>query len=250
MSVFTGAYVGPGDAAWSSPVPRCAAGPTWTRSCSPAGSSSTAATARRSASAGSSCRAGWVGTAAAGTGGRMRRGGRRRHRLRGARPVRRRAEPGPVLGRPRRRPRLSRNRRAVPFAGPSPVPAAHSEHLRLPAGAGQRRAALAARSALGGAGQCGAVVSHLLGAGRRSGTSTTSRGTPSAGLPTWATPKGLCEQCNHAKQALGWHSASDPDRSAGGRVTTTAPTGHTYSSTAPPALPHSCPVPEPAERSA
>ncbi|MDQ6641000.1 MAG: HNH endonuclease, partial [Actinomycetota bacterium] len=44
--------------------------------------------------------------------------------------------------------------------------------------------------------------------------------------------QGLCEHCNHAKQALGWRARPRP----GPRhtVETTTPTGHTYESTAPP----------------
>jgi hypothetical protein len=44
--------------------------------------------------------------------------------------------------------------------------------------------------------------------------------------------QGLCEACNYAKQAPGWHAGATPgDRHT---VTTTTPTGHVYSSTAPP----------------
>lgn len=44
--------------------------------------------------------------------------------------------------------------------------------------------------------------------------------------------QGLCERCNHAKQAMGWRARPRP----GPRhtVETTTPTGHTYRSTAPP----------------
>jgi hypothetical protein len=44
--------------------------------------------------------------------------------------------------------------------------------------------------------------------------------------------QGTCEACNHAKQAPGWHAQPRP----GPRhtVQTTTPTGHTYTSTAPP----------------
>lgn len=45
--------------------------------------------------------------------------------------------------------------------------------------------------------------------------------------------QGLCEACNHAKQAAGWRSrVVDPNRHL---VETTTPTGHTYRSQAPPA---------------
>ncbi len=47
--------------------------------------------------------------------------------------------------------------------------------------------------------------------------------------------QGLCEACNHAKQALGWSARPRP----GPRhtVETTTPTGHRYTSTAPPVRP-------------
>ena len=47
--------------------------------------------------------------------------------------------------------------------------------------------------------------------------------------------QGLCESCNHAKQALGWSARPRP----GPRhtVETTTPTGHAYWSTAPPRSP-------------
>ncbi len=44
--------------------------------------------------------------------------------------------------------------------------------------------------------------------------------------------QGLCRRCNLAKEAPGWISARAPD----GTVTTTTPTGHTYTSTPPPVL--------------
>ncbi|MFC6342131.1 HNH endonuclease, partial [Nocardioides hankookensis] len=44
--------------------------------------------------------------------------------------------------------------------------------------------------------------------------------------------QGLCEQCNHAKQAPGWRARPRP--SPGHQVETTTPTGHTYTSPAPP----------------
>jgi hypothetical protein len=56
--------------------------------------------------------------------------------------------------------------------------------------------------------------------------------------------QGLCEACNHAKEAPGWSAATlDPGPSPADphapvhRVRTTTPTGHTYDSTAPPVLP-------------
>ncbi|WP_217645408.1 HNH endonuclease [Nocardioides terrae] len=47
--------------------------------------------------------------------------------------------------------------------------------------------------------------------------------------------QGLCEQCNHAKQAAGWHTrvVDRPGRTHTVEITT--PTGHTYRSQAPPA---------------
>lgn len=57
-----------------------------------------------------------------------------------------------------------------------------------------------------------------------------------AGGPTSAdNGQGLCQQCNHAKQAPGWRT--DLVHDPGGRhtVETTTPTGHRYRSTAPPA---------------
>jgi hypothetical protein len=49
-----------------------------------------------------------------------------------------------------------------------------------------------------------------------------------------ADAQGLCEACNHAKQAVGWHARPSPG--AGHTVETTTPTGHTYTSNAPPVL--------------
>ena len=57
------------------------------------------------------------------------------------------------------------------------------------------------------------------------------------GGPTTATNgQGLCEQCNHTKQAPGWHAT--PITGPPGephQVETTLPTGHTVRSNAPPA---------------
>jgi len=66
-----------------------------------------------------------------------------------------------------------------------------------------------------------------------------------AGGPTSTTNgQGLCEACNHAKEAPGWAATTiDPGPTAARpgaalhRVRTTTPTGHTYDSTAPPLLP-------------
>ncbi|MGJ7442355.1 HNH endonuclease [Aquipuribacter sp. MA13-6] len=79
-----------------------------------------------------------------------------------------------------------------------------------------------------------------------------------AGGPTSShNSQGLCESCNHIRQALGWHGAvHDPpaDLAAPGSprrhtVITTTPTGHTYVSTAPP-LPGAPPGPPGADAAA
>ncbi|WP_193604942.1 HNH endonuclease signature motif containing protein [Nocardioides dongkuii] len=60
-----------------------------------------------------------------------------------------------------------------------------------------------------------------------------------AGGPTTGiNGQGLCEQCNHTKQAPGWTTTTDPpdpfgEGSGRHRVTTTTPTGHQVTSTAP-----------------
>jgi hypothetical protein len=53
------------------------------------------------------------------------------------------------------------------------------------------------------------------------------------GLTTEDNGQGLCEQCNHAKQAAGWRAR--PRAGPRHTVETTTPTGHSYTSTAPPA---------------
>ena len=55
---------------------------------------------------------------------------------------------------------------------------------------------------------------------------------PSAGGGPTATHngQGLCEACNYAKQSPRWRARPGPD----GSVTTTLPTGHTYSTRPPP----------------
>jgi len=54
-----------------------------------------------------------------------------------------------------------------------------------------------------------------------------------AGGETTATnQQGLCERCNHAKQAPGWRARPSPG--VRHTVVTTTPTGHRYTSTAPP----------------
>ncbi len=56
--------------------------------------------------------------------------------------------------------------------------------------------------------------------------------TPSAhgGKTTAANAQGLCQWCNQAKEAPGWHTRSTPD----GVITLTTPTGTEYSTTPPP----------------
>ena len=49
--------------------------------------------------------------------------------------------------------------------------------------------------------------------------------------------QGLCEACNHAKQAPGWRAGPSPGIRHTVEITT--PTGHRYRSTAPPARPPS-----------
>ncbi|WP_143588006.1 HNH endonuclease, partial [Tersicoccus phoenicis] len=51
--------------------------------------------------------------------------------------------------------------------------------------------------------------------------------------------QGLCERCNHAKEAPGWDAV--PVDGPRHTVVTTTPTGHTYTSTAPP-IPGTCTV--------
>ena len=60
--------------------------------------------------------------------------------------------------------------------------------------------------------------------------------------------QGLCEQCNHTKQAPGWRARPAPGSRPGHHlVETTTPTGHTYRSGAPPqpGAPHRRPQPPP-----
>jgi len=52
--------------------------------------------------------------------------------------------------------------------------------------------------------------------------------------------QGLCESCNHAKQAAGWHSRIRPGRRH--EMETTTPTGHTYRSRAPATWPAAPPL--------
>ena len=76
---------------------------------------------------------------------------------------------------------------------------------------------------------CGAPIRHL---DHASAYATGGESTPANG-------QGLCERCNQAKTAPGWTARAIPDPLGLGRhlIETTTPTGHTYRSTAPPALP-------------
>ena len=60
-------------------------------------------------------------------------------------------------------------------------------------------------------------------------------GVEHGGRTTAQDGQGLCQTCNHAKQAHGWHARSLPE-THGHTVRTTTPTGHTYRSKAPPLL--------------
>lgn len=56
--------------------------------------------------------------------------------------------------------------------------------------------------------------------------------------------QGLCEACNHTKQATGWHATAFQLRAGRHRTMTTTPTGHRYGSTAPqpPGTPEESPL--------
>ncbi|MDO5500387.1 MAG: hypothetical protein Q4F67_11995 [Propionibacteriaceae bacterium] len=53
------------------------------------------------------------------------------------------------------------------------------------------------------------------------------------GDTSYVNGQGLCEACNHTKQAPGWRATAHQDPDRGHIVTTTTPTGHTYESTQP-----------------
>ncbi|PXW33437.1 UNVERIFIED_CONTAM: HNH endonuclease [Williamsia faeni] len=55
--------------------------------------------------------------------------------------------------------------------------------------------------------------------------------------------QGLCEECNYAKQAPGWHSATQPSPTGRHSVHLTTPTGHRHTSTAPPLSHPGSPLP-------
>lgn len=67
---------------------------------------------------------------------------------------------------------------------------------------------------------CGAPIRHI----------DHTRPHHAGGSTSIANGQGLCERCNQIKEAPGWHSTPTPD----GTVITTTPTGHHYSSQAPP----------------
>ena len=77
------------------------------------------------------------------------------------------------------------------------------------------------------------------------------------GATSAANGQGLCEACNYAKEAPGWHctalrrgpSPAEP-HAPPHTVRTTTPTGHTYDSTAPPVLPTRAATGPPAAASA
>ena len=64
----------------------------------------------------------------------------------------------------------------------------------------------------------------------------TDHATPAdhGGDTTAANGQGLCEACNHAKQATGWHAMPRPGPRSRHTVETVTPTGHSYTTTAPP----------------
>ena len=72
---------------------------------------------------------------------------------------------------------------------------------------------------------CGAPIRH------RDHATAVAEG----GLTTAEDGQGLCQTCNHAKQAPGWRARPSPG-AARHAVETTTPTGHTYRSQAPPLL--------------
>ncbi|MDF1605521.1 HNH endonuclease signature motif containing protein [Nocardioides sp. YIM 152315] len=60
-------------------------------------------------------------------------------------------------------------------------------------------------------------------------------GAADGGQTTAADGQGLCEACNYTKTAPGWRARPSPDPANGAHtVVTTTPTGHTYTSHAPP----------------
>jgi HNH endonuclease len=77
---------------------------------------------------------------------------------------------------------------------------------------------------------CGALIRHI------------DHITPAAdtGATSVGNAQGLCEACNYAKEAPGWHQATGIKHGqagatgvAGGEVVTTTPTGHQYVSSPP-----------------
>jgi 5-methylcytosine-specific restriction endonuclease McrA len=77
------------------------------------------------------------------------------------------------------------------------------------------------------------------------------------GATSAANGQGLCEACNYAKEAPGWHCTTlrrgpspDEPHAPPHTVRTTTPTGHAYDSTAPPVLPTRAATGPPAAASA
>ena len=83
-------------------------------------------------------------------------------------------------------------------------------------------------------------------------TSTTSTTTPHGGPTTDTNGQSLCVRCNHTKQLPGFTATTitGPQPGAPHTVQTTTPTGHTYTSHAPPLLPARPPDPSPPDLSA
>ena len=143
-------------------------------------------------------------------------------RRRARRPGRRR--PDPRAGRPRPDPR---HRDADGLAAPALHPPRRRDAGRdgLPAPRVPRTAAPAAlvRDQYCRTSWCGAPVRHA----------DHVTAWADGGATSEANGQGLCEACNYAKQAPGWHARPGPD-GAGDLVETTTPTGHTYTSRPPP----------------
>jgi hypothetical protein len=57
-----------------------------------------------------------------------------------------------------------------------------------------------------------------------------SQSIASGGMTSEPNAQGLCEACNHAKEAQGWRARPGPDRT----IRTTTPTGHTHTTRPPP----------------
>ncbi|MFZ2501821.1 MAG: DUF222 domain-containing protein [Nocardioides sp.] len=75
-----------------------------------------------------------------------------------------------------------------------------------------------------------------------------AQGHAAGGATSAANGQGLCEFCNHAKQAPGWRAGPDPGGEAGA-ITTVFPTGHT-ATTRPPPVAAPSPLVDPVMRDA